>query len=308
VTRRGILREAARVAIIVILVVTVMLATRNTDLLRDQRDGAAAAAKTNGESVNKVGEALADVCKAAPAKSIKATGRTRDCQLAKQGKIKELVPVIQPTPPPAKVVVSQADIEKAVDAYLGNYLTDLSVTYRAQMRRAVIDYLTANPPAPGPQGKPGPPPSTAVVAGVVVDYLQKNPPKAGPAGDAGATGPSGVSVVGAALDGCDVVFTFSNDTTTRVGPVCGKDGRDGEKGPGPTAAELRAAWDSYCADQPGGTCEGPRGPAGYPEGWQNSNGETCTDPDGDHFYTCVVGTPPPTSPPPSARLPLLPTG
>jgi hypothetical protein len=92
------------------------------------------------------------------------------------------------------------------------------------------------------------------------------------------------------------VFSLSNDTTVRVGPICGP---KGEKGDGPTAAELRAAFDAYCADQPGSSCKGAKGDTGYPTGWRNANGEVCTDPDGDHFYTCEA-PPPATNPPPSS--------
>lgn len=283
----------------VVLVVTAFIGGRQTDHLRQQRDINGAAAQTNAESVSKAGEIIADVCNAAPAKSIKATGRTKDCQLAKAGKIDEVVPVI--TPQVTVQRVSQADIARAVDAYLDVYLKDLPARYRADLRQAVVDYLTANPPAAGKDGKPGPPPTAAVVAGAVVDYLQKNPPAPGKDGTAG------VSVASVSLDGCDLIFAFSDKTTNKVGPVCGPTGRDGAPGPGPTAAELRAAFDGYCADQPGGTCVGADGKPGYPTGWRAADGSVCTDPDGDHFYTCEA-PPPPTTPPSSGPPVTLPTG
>lgn len=297
--RRRWVRRAATVAIVAILAGSAFVGGRQTDTIRAERDDAGQAAQTNADSVDKAGEILADVCKAAPDKSIKATGRTRECQLAEQGKIQEVVPVV--TPQVRIERVSKADIEQVVDEYLAGYLTDLPARYRADLRQSVVDYLTANPPAAGKDGKPGPAPTLDVVAGVVVDYLQKNPPAPG------KDGSNGVSVTAVTLDGCDLVFTYSDKTTGRVGPVCGPSGTAGQDGPGPTAAELRAAFDAYCSDQPGGTCEGKAGAAGYPTGWREPDGTVCTDPDDDHFYTCQ-SPPPPTTDPPLTPSTVLPTG
>jgi hypothetical protein len=293
-------RSAATILVVAVLVVTSFIGGRQTDTLREERDSNGQAAVTNAESVGKAGEIIADVCKAAPAKNLKATGREKDCQLAKEGKIDEVVPVVTPTVT-IRQSVSQADIERAVDDYLDDYLTSLPSKYRADLRAEVVNYLTANPPAPGKDGKPGPAPSVAVVAGAVVDYLQKNPPAPGKDGQAGT------SVVAVTLDGCDLVFTYSDKTTNRVGPVCGPSGNDGADGPGPTAAELRSAIDGYCSDQPGGTCVGSDGKPGYPTGWRQQDGSVCTDPDGDHFYTCEA-PPPPTDPPATSPPVTLPTG
>lgn len=292
--KRGV-REVASVVVIATLVITAFLTGRQTDNREQVLATATDAANTNATSVDKLGPILADVCKAATSKSIKATGRTKDCQRAESGKVREIVPVVEP---PSLVVqqVSTARIEQVVDAYLKTYLTDLSAQYRDTMRQEVVAYLKANPPK---NGKDAPAPTPVAIATAVAAYLAANPPVAGKDGVAGVEGPAGVSVTGAALDGCDVVFYLSNDTSVRVGPICGP---KGEKGDGPTAAELKAAVAAYCADQPGGTCEGGIGPAGYPTGWRAPDGSVCTDPDGDHFYTCEA-PPPPTSAPPASDSP-----
>lgn len=289
--RRGV-RRAATVLVVVILVVSAWLGGRQTDTIRAERDTAAGAAETNASSVDVVGnKILPDVCKVATAKRLQAIGRLDECELATQGKIDEVVPVV--TPQVEAPQVSQKDIEKVVDAYLDDYLTDLPARYRADLRAEVVAYLTANPPKPGVDGKPGPAPTPVAIAAAVASYLTAHPPLPG---KDGVKGTDGVSVTGAALDGCDVVFSLSDKSTIRIGPICGP---KGEKGDGPTAEQLRAAFDAYCADQPGGTCRGTDGSPGYPTGWRQPDGTVCTDPDGDRFYTCESPPPPSTTPTPS---------
>lgn len=287
--------------LILVLVVTAFLSGRKSDGQEQALATTAQAANTNASSVDKAGTILADVCKAAPDKSIKATGREKDCKLAESGKIRDLVPVVEPQIRYVPQPVSTKQIETVVDAYLQTYLTDLSTQYRNQMRAEVIDYLKANPPK---DGKDAPAPSPVAIGAAVAAYLAANPPKAGKDGVAGINGENGVSVTGAVLDGCDVVFSMSNDTSVRIGPICGP---KGEKGDGPTAAELAAAFAAYCADQPGGTCKGQDGQAGYPTGWRQADGSVCTDPDGDRFYTCEA-PPAPTSPPPTGPNIPIPSG
>lgn len=81
----------------------------------------------------------------------------------------------------------------------------------------------------------------------------------------------------------------------------GGTGPQGDPGRAPTSEEIRTEVDAHCAEQPGGTCEGPQGdkgergdtgPAGYPQSWTYTDqlGVTyvCTDPDNDHNYECEV--------------------
>jgi hypothetical protein len=103
---------------------------------------------------------------------------------------------------------------------------DLSLTpgYSEAMQDAVARYLTRNPP---PAGKDGSGPTDQQIADAAAAYLIANPPADGVDGSNGA---DGRGVVSAVLDGCDVVFTYTNGDTDRVGPICGNDGADGTNG------------------------------------------------------------------------------
>lgn len=222
-------RQVAGAVFIAALVISAFATGRAQDRLR-------ADVQTNANSVDRVEEILADVCKAAPAKNVDQSGRERECQLARAGKIEETVPVVQA---PISRAVSRAQIEQVVDSYLDNRLRELPNQYRSDLRASVVAYLRANPPKNGANGKPGPPPSAQQIAAVVAAYVAAHPPPAGKDGERGKDGEQGaqgekgtdgVSVTGTALDGCDLVFSFSNDTTVRVGPVCGPAGPEGKPG------------------------------------------------------------------------------
>jgi hypothetical protein len=247
---RGV-RQAASVVVIVVLVASAFLTGRNTDSLRADVNTSTSAAKTNAASVDKVETILADVCKAAPDKSVAQSGRADECKLAEAGKIDQKVPVVQPQV--RYQPVSRSQIEQVVDAYLANRLQELPEQYRSALRQEVVAYLRQNPPKDGKDGAVGPPPSPAQIAPVVASYVAAHPPPAakdgvdGKAGEAGKNGVDGVSVMGAALDGCDLVFSFSNDTTVRVGPICGKDGTDGKAGSdGPKGEQGRGVASQNC--------------------------------------------------------------
>lgn len=232
-------REAARYAIIAILAVTAFLTGRATDDLRADVVVSTEAANTNANSVKKVEKILADVCEAAPDKDVQKAGRNQECRLAKEGKIEVTVPVVTPQVRVQYEPVPAEEIERVVDTYLDNRLRELPDQYRTALRQAVVEYLRENPPPAGPAGKDGAagkPPTAAQIAQVVAQYVAANPPPAGrdgtdgKDGKDGARGEPGVSVTSAVLDGCDVVFSFSNDTTVRVGPICGPAGKDGVDG------------------------------------------------------------------------------
>lgn len=106
---------------------------------------------------------------------------------------------------------------------------DLSLTsgYRSAMQDAVARHLTRNPPAAGKDGKDAPRPTDQQIADAVAAYLIANPPADGVDGTNGA---DGRGVVSAVLDGCDVVFTYTDGDTDRVGPICGTDGKNGSNG------------------------------------------------------------------------------
>jgi hypothetical protein len=49
-------------------------------------------------------------------------------------------------------------------------------------------------------------------------------------GSRGPAGADGVSITGVTQDGCDLIVSFSNGTSTRTGPWCGPSGADGTDG------------------------------------------------------------------------------
>jgi hypothetical protein len=95
-------------------------------------------------------------------------------------------------------------------------------------------------------------PSASQVANAVALYCDDRGECRGPKGDTGDTGEPGTD----GTDGLD-----------------GTDGEVGPRGPGPTAEQISTAVATYCANQPGGSCEGPPGDQG-PKG---ETGEPGTD-------------------------------
>jgi len=135
---------------------------------------------------------------------------------------------------------------------------DLSLTpgYSEAMQDAVARYLTRNPP---PAGKDGSGPTDQQIADAAAAYLIANPPADGTDGTNGA---DGRGVVSAVLDGCDVVFTYTNGDTDRVGPICGKDGTNGSNGSdgrgiAKTECHTTGDWIITYTDGSAGTTPGP---------------------------------------------------
>lgn len=263
--RRLPVRETAQVLFIGALVVSAIVTGQRVDELQGDRDALRAEARTNAAAVQSIESILADVCDSVPDARLEDNGVNRECTLAEAGNIEDRLPVVEPGAPAAGVSVGQ--VEGVVDAYLRRYLADLPAAYTADLREQVIAYLQAHPGAPGEPGKRGRAGrvTSRQVAAAAAAYLRVNPP---PAGKPGARGVAGISVTGSVLDGCDVVFTYSDGHTSRVGPICGPTGPTGATGatgdPGrpPTPEEVAAAVDSYCANRPDGDCVGPAGPAG----------------------------------------------
>ena len=171
-------REVAGAVLIAVLVISAVATGRTQDRLR-------ADVETNADSASRIEQFLADVCKTSTAKNIDQAGRARECQLAQAGNIEETVPIAQPqqTRP-----VSKRQIEEVVDAYLDNRLRELPDQYRSDLRTAVVNYLRANPPKNGRDGKAAPPPTAQQIAAAVASYVAANPPPAGKDGKDGADG------------------------------------------------------------------------------------------------------------------------
>jgi len=157
---------------------------------------------------------------------------------------------LPPATVPSTERLTTEDIEVAVADYFQRFPIRVPQVSTAVIQSEVAAYLTQNPP---PAGRP---PTDREVAEQVVSYLTRNPPPAGPRGVPGDTGPSGAAgtngtdgtdgrgIASAALDGCELVLTFTDGTTRRLGPICGPKGEPGAEG----------------ATGP----EGPEGPAGPP--------------------------------------------
>jgi hypothetical protein len=157
-----------------------------------------------------------------------------------------LVPV-PPTP---------EQMDAAVADWFASHDLSLTPGYSEAMQDAVARHLTRNPP---PAGKDGSGPTDQQIADAVAAYLIANPPADGVDGTNGA---DGRGVVSAVLDGCDVVFTYTNGDTDRVGPICGKDGTNGSNGSdgrgiAKTECHTTGDWIITYTDGTAGTTPGP---------------------------------------------------
>jgi hypothetical protein len=136
----------------------------------------------------------------------------------------------------------------------------------AQVRLAVVDYLTRNPPTPGRA------PTDIEIQAAVTAYCTARGGCIGPAGDDGRDGQPGVP------------------------------GATGSTGPGPTDEQVAGDVAAYC-DTHGG-CVGPPGPAGAP-GPAGPSVDACDPPAGYNpivdpdqpGWTCYTTTTTPPTPP-----------
>lgn len=250
-------------------------------------------------TVTAVAGMLATACDAASFRDLQRQGLVEECRLARAGDIDEAIPEEKLPAPDAKptdvepdvvpdgpgrtsssLSVADAQVQGAVDRWFSGHDLPLSGAYGGALRRSVADYLSKNPP------RRGRPPSEDEISRAVTAALVADPPAPGENGEDGA---SGRGVTSAVIDGCDVVFTYTDGSTSRVGPLCGANGQNA------TPEQIAAAVADYCAD---GRCRGPQGeagpagPAGYPDSITLSDGQVCTDPDGDTRYDCAYQGPP----------------
>lgn len=269
-------RRGAQWAVIALLVVAYLSLTHTVGGYRTD------ARKDHG-TVRVVGSMLAEACGAASMRDLRQENLVRECRLARQGKIEQAVPDRalpavgeSPTPDtlpdtPGETIgralgVHNGQVDAAVARWFRFHDLTLSKGYQRTLQGAVAASLAKNPPE---RGKAGRPPTDAEIAAAVNAALLADPPK---------DGVNGRGVSSAALDGCDIVFTYTDGTTDRIGPVCGPAGPKGDPGdPG----------------SPGQTGpQGPKGDPGYPVSFTTADGQTCTDDDGDHRYECTQGVPP----------------
>lgn len=203
---------------------------------------------------------------------------------------------------------ARLDHAHAVRAQLvesGHHNASAAAALAAQVRRlgkrpveTPIPLPTSRPGPRGPAGGRGPAPSAADVARAVRLYCAGGQ----------CTGPAGKAV--SADEVAAAVVAFCDRHGQCAGPAgaagaAGAPGAAGDQGPGPTDQQVAAAVAAYCSD---GRCQGPKGDTGapgpqgepgpkgdpgYPDSWTYTDelGQTytCTDPDGDHNYTCTRG-------------------
>lgn len=243
---------------------------------------------------------LVDACAANDLQTLAREQLLASCRLARAGEIdaaiktqiddegagsadttevREAITEVAPAAPPPSSVAT------AVEDYLSTYDFDVEPEYRDALRTDVESALRTL----GVQ-----PPTRSQITAAVAAYLVTNPP------DDGAPGRG---LVTAALDDCDVRFSYTDGTSMTVGPICGRDGADA---PPVTDEQIDAAVARYCearngcrgSEGPQGAAgpQGPEGPAGYPSSITLADGQRCTDPDGDRRYTCSGGQPDPAPP------------
>lgn len=141
-----------------------------------------------------------------------------------------------------------------------------------QIEAAVVSYCAARAECAGRA------PTTAEVAAAVAEHLTANPPDPG-------RPPTAAEIAE------QVAIWFANNPV-RDGRD-GADGRDGDRGPGPTAEEIQAAVDAHLAANPP-----PRGPAG-PTCVEDTHLETVQFADGRFGLACVLDEQPGPGPDPT---------
>lgn len=135
-------------------------------------------------------------------------------------------PAAPPVPAPGKdgddaPPPTDSQVADGVAAWFNTHDLSLTAGYSTSMQTAVARYLSRNPPSAGEPGEDAPAPTDQQIATAAAAYLMAHPP---------TDGTDGRGVVSASLDGCYVVFTYTDGGTDRVGPICGADGHDGADG------------------------------------------------------------------------------
>lgn len=299
-SRRSIGRKVGQVVIILLLIFAAYGATRLTDDLTRE--------EATGQNVETI---LAYVCSIADAEEIERQGLLEECKEAQQGNLRDRLPsddlagdpkaVEEPDqlpdddaepsdllPPSALANVSTAEIRAQVDAWFRDNPISATPEYTSTIRSATAAYLRANDPSP----------TEEQIADAVRTVILANPPADG------ADGAAGRGVASSSLDGCAIVFTYSDGTTERVAPVCGKD---------PTQEQVNAGVRAYCEANPD-VCQGPAGPPGptCPSGSQVQTvtvetGDSPTSSDTRQIVACVPNSPAPDpDPQPGPDGPLTP--
>lgn len=231
---------------------------------------------------------LAGACGAASFRELRSQGLVEECRLAQTGDLGEAVPEADLEDPPddGDVLPDAGDtdpsdvlppsntnglVKAAVFEYLDENPLPVTPGYENAIGRSVAAYLTENPP------EPGRPPNPGEIRSAVRDALLANPP------EDGADGLPGIGVVATTLDGCDVVFSYTDGSTERVGPLCGPAGASADP---PSDEQIAAQVAAYCAAN--GDCRGPSGVVTVADDCNPPDGEVLTNVDPE--YNAETGT------------------
>ena len=254
--RRLLRTDRAKMVLQTIIIVLLVIVAWQVYALRDRANDEAS---TNAA----IQSIIAQTCGVASFEELERRGLVEECRLAQKGKLAEAIPAdkvdpkadpteINPdlvddgdtgkqdiSPAPLPQGPTNAQVDAAVDDWFDANPLTAEPGYLTSLRRTVAVYLTENPP------KDGRPPTDGEIRNAVQAALMANPP---------ADGSDGRGIVNTSLNDCDIVFSYSDGSTNRVGPVCGP---KGEKGDPPTAEQIQNAFGAYCSAN--GGCVGPPG-------------------------------------------------
>lgn len=250
-------RAVAQMLLIATLIAVVFAVTN----LRDDVDQQTVTTDTLAALLN-------DACDAAPQADLRRKGIVGECQLARTGDLRDRIAAddvpddLADVVPDDSVTIDPLMISEAVEDYFEANPLAASPDYEASITRATERYLRANPPRDVtiPQADIRAAVRTVLLANPPADGEAGTPGESGAPGDPGAPGEPGQAggagrgIAVATTDGCDVVFTYSDDTTDRLGPFCGP---KGDPGPAPTQDQIATAVAAYCTAN--GECRGPAG-------------------------------------------------
>jgi len=231
-------RTIARYAIIALLVLIAWLVSGLRDKANEEESTATAAERI-----------AAEACGVASFEELEEQGLLAECEAAQKGELDEAIPEDNlPDPGEDSTDVEPDVIEDDPDSDDVDPAPQPLGPTNNQVQDAVDDWFLAHPVdgvddaelraavagyLTANPPEPGRPPTNGEIRQAVTAYLTANPPEPGEDGE---------------------------------------DGEDGAPGPPPTVEAVAEAVASYCANQPGGSCEGPQGERG-PEGPQGQQGE-----------------------------------
>jgi len=230
---RGIPRTASGVreiaqTILVFALIGAFFATQSTtDGLREKAVSADKSAKTatdaavvNAAGIEKIGLLLKDACKVAPDKDLAEEGLLKECNLAQQDRLDEVVPAEVPSSDDPSSKALNAYVDARVDRYLSTYKPKIAGVTDEELKTRVRALLLTDPAFTGPKGDKGdsaPAITDAQVSQAVAAILAAKPPKA-------------IRSTSFDSDGCNLTISYTDGTSDTFGSLCGEKGDEGPRG------------------------------------------------------------------------------